>query len=45
MRLFVTFVDTIPGRQCMASCFFLMRQYDDVLTYLNSVKVKKNQCM
>lgn len=31
--------DTIPGRQCMASCFFLLRQFDDVLIYLNSVKV------
>lgn len=32
--------DTIPGRQCMASCFFLLRQFDDVLVYLNSIKVK-----
>uniref|UniRef100_A0A3Q3ENL1 Intraflagellar transport protein 56 n=1 Tax=Labrus bergylta TaxID=56723 RepID=A0A3Q3ENL1_9LABR len=30
--------DTIPGRQCMASCFFLLRLFDDVLIYLNSVK-------
>lgn len=30
--------DTIPGRQCMASCFFLLRQFEDVLVYLNSVK-------
>ncbi|XP_077428121.1 intraflagellar transport protein 56 [Vanacampus margaritifer] len=30
--------DTIPGRQCMASCFFLLRKFNDVLTYLNSVK-------
>merc|ERR1719197_1237968 len=30
--------DTIPGRQCMASCFYLLRQFDDVLTYLNSIK-------
>ncbi|XP_076809034.1 intraflagellar transport protein 56-like [Clavelina lepadiformis] len=30
--------DTIPGRQCMASCFFLLKQFDDVLVYLNSVK-------
>lgn len=30
--------DTIPGRQCMASCFFLMKQFEDVLVYLNSVK-------
>ncbi|XP_028261002.1 intraflagellar transport protein 56 isoform X2 [Parambassis ranga] len=32
--------DTIPGRQCMASCFFLLRQFEDVLIYLNSVKAK-----
>ncbi|XP_063497729.1 intraflagellar transport protein 56 isoform X5 [Symphalangus syndactylus] len=30
--------DTIPGRQCMASCFFLLKQFDDVLIYLNSFK-------
>ena len=30
--------DTIPGRQCMASCFFLLKQFDDVLVYLNSIK-------
>ncbi|XP_074602731.1 tetratricopeptide repeat domain 26 [Brevipalpus obovatus] len=30
--------DTIPGRQCMASCFFLMKQFDDVLLYLSSIK-------
>ncbi|XP_061585122.1 intraflagellar transport protein 56 [Cololabis saira] len=30
--------DTIPGRQCMASCFFLLKQFEDVLVYLNSVK-------
>lgn len=30
--------DTIPGRQCMASCFFLLKQFDDSLIYLNSVK-------
>mmetsp|Transcript_1767 Transcript_1767/g.3940 ORF Transcript_1767/g.3940 Transcript_1767/m.3940 type:complete len:561 (-) Transcript_1767:411-2093(-) len=30
--------DTIPGRQCMASCFFLLRQFEDVLVYLKSVK-------
>ncbi len=30
--------DTIPGRQCMASCFFLMKQFDDVNIYLNSIK-------
>lgn len=26
----------------MASCFFLLRQFDDVLIYLNSVKVSKS---
>jgi intraflagellar transport protein 56 len=31
-------VDTIPGRQCMASCFFLLKQFDEVLTYLTSIK-------
>ncbi len=31
--------DTIPGRQCMAMCFFLLKQFDDVLTYLKSIKV------
>mgnify|MGYP003463844250 CR=1 FL=1 len=30
--------DTIPGRQCMASCFFLLKQFDDVLIYLRSIK-------
>ena len=30
--------DTIPGRQCMASCFYLLKQFDDVNIYLNSVK-------
>ncbi|XP_043217997.1 intraflagellar transport protein 56-like [Amphibalanus amphitrite] len=30
--------DTIPGRQCMASTFFLMKQFEDVLLYLSSVK-------
>merc|ERR1719240_2070672 len=29
--------DTIPGRQCMASCFFLLRQFEDVLVYLKSI--------
>ncbi len=32
-------LDTIPGRQSMAACFFLLKQFDDVLIYLNSVKV------
>ncbi|XP_012152648.2 tetratricopeptide repeat domain 26 isoform X2 [Megachile rotundata] len=30
--------DTIPGRQCMASCFFLYHQFGEVLIYLNSIK-------
>ncbi|XP_057286596.1 intraflagellar transport protein 56 isoform X1 [Pezoporus wallicus] len=30
--------DTIPGRQCMSSHFFLLRQFGNVLIYLNSVK-------
>mmetsp|Transcript_8890 Transcript_8890/g.18956 ORF Transcript_8890/g.18956 Transcript_8890/m.18956 type:complete len:504 (-) Transcript_8890:134-1645(-) len=30
--------DTIPGRQSMASCFMLLRQYEDVLVYLKSIK-------
>ncbi|XP_063240938.1 intraflagellar transport protein 56 isoform X2 [Bacillus rossius redtenbacheri] len=30
--------DTIPGRQCMASCLFLQRQFEDVLVYLGSIR-------
>ncbi|XP_050525440.1 intraflagellar transport protein 56 isoform X7 [Daktulosphaira vitifoliae] len=30
--------DTIPGRQCMASAFFLEGRYDEVNLYLNSIK-------
>ncbi|XP_076650047.1 tetratricopeptide repeat domain 26 isoform X2 [Halictus rubicundus] len=30
--------DTIHGRQCMASSFFLCNQFEDVLMYLNSIK-------
>ena len=30
--------DTIPGRQCMASCFFLLKQFEDVNIYLHSIK-------
>lgn len=40
---FFLLIDTIPGRQCMASCFFLLRQFEDVLIYLNSVKVSLAQ--
>jgi hypothetical protein len=29
--------DTIPGRQCMASCFYLLQKFDDVLIFLNSI--------
>ena len=31
-------IDTIPGRQCMASCFFILNQFDDVLVYLKSIR-------
>jgi intraflagellar transport protein 56 len=30
--------DTIPGRQCMASFHFLMKNFEDVNVYLNSIK-------
>ena len=30
--------DTIPGRQCMASCFYLLRQFDDTMVYLDSIQ-------
>lgn len=30
--------DTIPGRQCMASYFFLIRDFPNVLIYLRSIK-------
>lgn len=30
--------DTIPGRQCMASAYFLAGQFEDVLVYLKSIK-------
>ena len=30
--------DTIPGRQCMASCFFLLKQFSDVNVYLKSIR-------
>ena len=30
--------DTIPGRQCMASCFFLLKQFDDVMVFLTSIR-------
>ena len=30
--------DTIPGRQCMASYFYLMNQFEDVNYYLDSLK-------
>lgn len=28
----------VVGRQCMASCFFLLQQFEDVLIYLKSIK-------
>ncbi|KAI5698604.1 hypothetical protein M8J75_009220 [Diaphorina citri] len=30
--------DTVPGRQCMASSFFLLRSFKDVILYLSSIK-------
>uniref|UniRef100_A0A146KPY2 Tetratricopeptide repeat protein 26 n=3 Tax=Lygus hesperus TaxID=30085 RepID=A0A146KPY2_LYGHE len=30
--------DTIPGRQCMASVYFLQKQFEDVHVYLTSIK-------
>eukprot|EP00163_Fabomonas_tropica_P001008 TRINITY_DN1075_c0_g1_i2.p1 TRINITY_DN1075_c0_g1~~TRINITY_DN1075_c0_g1_i2.p1 ORF type:complete len:500 (+),score=148.85 TRINITY_DN1075_c0_g1_i2:707-2206(+) len=30
--------DTIPGRQCMASCFFLAKQFHECLIYLQSIE-------
>ncbi|XP_030025017.1 intraflagellar transport protein 56 isoform X2 [Manduca sexta] len=30
--------DTIPGRQCMASSYFLAGHFEEVLVYLNSIK-------
>ena len=30
--------DTIQGRQCMASYFFLVRQFEEVVLYLSSIK-------
>lgn len=30
--------DTIPGRQCMASTFFILKQFDDVMVYLKSIR-------
>ncbi|ESO00852.1 hypothetical protein HELRODRAFT_112981 [Helobdella robusta] len=30
--------DTLPGRQCMASNFFLLKQFEEVMIYLNSIK-------
>jgi intraflagellar transport protein 56 len=35
--------DTIPGRQAMASCFFLMKLYEDVLVFLNVSALGKQQ--
>lgn len=30
--------DTIPGRQSMASAFFLYGQFEEVLVYMNSIR-------
>jgi hypothetical protein len=37
--------DTIPGRQCMASCLFLKKQYSDALVYLSSVESYLSKCL
>eukprot|EP00775_Hariotina_reticulata_P003826 gene3826-4084_t len=34
--------DTIPGRQAMASCFFLLKQFEDVLVFLNASRSIKS---
>lgn len=31
--------DTVPGRQAMASAFFLLKRFQDVLIYLSSIKI------
>lgn len=33
-----TEADTIPGRQCMASCFILQKSFSDALLYLDSIQ-------
>jgi len=33
--------DTIIGRQSMASAHFLRKQFDEVLVYLDSIRVRK----
>ena len=30
--------DTVIGRQCIASCMFLQKQFEDVILYLNTIK-------
>lgn len=35
--------DTIIGRQSMASAYFLRQQYEEVLVYLDSIKVIASQ--
>jgi intraflagellar transport protein 56 len=37
--------DTIPGRQAMASCFFLLKQYEDVLVFLNVSVLERCACV
>lgn len=37
--------DTIAGRQAMASFYFLTNQFDEVLVYLNSIKVSFSEIM
>ena len=37
------FIDTIPGRQCMASFLFLRNEFENALVYLTSIKVMELQ--
>lgn len=34
-----------PTSRCMASCFFLLRQFEDVLVYLKSIKHLGLRCL
>ena len=38
----IAFADTIPGRQSMASCFLVLKQFTDAMVYLNSIKVPRH---
>ena len=32
-------LDTTPGRQSMAACYFLQKRFSDALVYLSSIEV------